>query len=77
MDWKRLKDRQCPKCGSPLFERVVFVCDECNFVISKGRLFEIVGKPNNHEKEANKLLRKSLNNMYKESIDQESFFDTL
>lgn len=59
MDWKLLKDSICPKCKNILTKTNRYYCTACNFSISIGKVYDIVGKPKNLEQEANKLLRMS------------------
>lgn len=58
MEWENLKEEKCPKCGAALSKEVMYVCRFCDFRISLGRAFEIVGKPKDLEQEANALLKK-------------------
>jgi hypothetical protein len=58
MDWDQLKKLKCPKCGGILREKRLFVCS-CGFIISKGKLYDIIGKkPKSLGQQANDLLKK-------------------
>lgn len=58
-NWELLKGYRCPLCGALLIEQKLFTCTGCNFMISKGKYFNIVGGVPSLEIAANKLLGKS------------------
>lgn len=55
LDWKKLKDFECPKCGFPLKEGKLFYCS-CGFLISKGKLYDRSSEES-LERQANLLLK--------------------
>jgi hypothetical protein len=58
MEWENLKSEKCPKCGAYLNKGAMYQCSLCDFKISFGKAFQIVGKPTDLEKEAKLLLKK-------------------
>jgi len=50
MNWKALKDGECPKCGASLIQKpdvAILECGkrDCDFTISEMKLRELITKP--------------------------------
>lgn len=57
MNWDNLKECRCPKCGGYLNKNIKYNCTMCNFSISFGKFYDLVGEVD-LEQMANKLLKK-------------------
>lgn len=56
MDWNRLKEEKCPKCGAALVKVHMYICRFCGFRISYGKVYEITGGVTDLQKAADVLL---------------------